>query len=317
MSGVTQAYPGFPEHAPVAAPTILLADDDGILRLMVSRQLQDAGYRVLEAESGEQALHLLEEPPVLAVVEALIVDRRMGDIDGLELARQLKSNPSMRHLPIIMLTASGKPEQIRQGLEAGVFYYLNKPTPMNVLQSVLDMAVQESRRRNTLRREMHGHRSSFQLMQSGSFAFRTLAEVEQLACFVASSFPDPQRVLAGLAELMINAVEHGLLGIGYAEKGQLLQSGHWRAEVERRLHAVETAYATLTFTRREHGCYVSIRENGPGFNWREFLSFNPARAGDMHGRGIAQASAAFDQVTFNEAGNEAVGFVGNESPLRW
>ena len=76
-------------------------------------------------------------------------------------------------------------------------------------------------------------------MRQARFHFRTLEEAANLAYKIAACFPEPQKAAFGLNELMHNAVEHGNLGIGYDEKANLLRSGSWREEVERRLNFPE------------------------------------------------------------------------------
>lgn len=300
-------------------PAVMLVDDDELLRMLIGAQLEAAGYEVIEADSIEAALRVLASPGMAAKLDAMVLDRGLGSADGLTLARQMKTNAEWKQIPVIMLTAYDKPEQTREGLDAGVFYYLNKPVQQPVLISVLTRARQEMERQRNLQSELRKHRGGFARMESGKFEFSTLEHVEQLSCFVANCFPDPQRVLTGIAELMINAVEHGLLQLGFAEKGELLEQGIWRMEIDRRQQLAENIQkqCELVFTRRSEGCYVSVRDPGPGFQWRDYLTFDPARAPHAHRRGIAQAASRFDKLAFNEAGNEAVAFLGRESQLTW
>ncbi len=95
--------------------------------------------------------------------------------------------------------------------------------------------------------------------------------------------------------------------------------GIWRSEIDSRQQSAEHIHkqCELIFTRRSEGCYVSVRDPGEGFAWRDYLTFDPAHAGRAHGRGIAQAATRFDKLAFNEAGNEVVGFLGRESQLKW
>ena len=65
--------------------------------------------------------------------------------------------------------------------------------------------------------------SSVSLLQFGEFAFKTVAQAYDLAALISRACPKQEQQLNGLAELMVNAVEHGNLGISYQEKGQLLK----------------------------------------------------------------------------------------------
>ena len=209
---------------------------------------------------------------------------------------------------------------MQQGLDAGVFYYLTKPVEESMLRSVLAAAVREARQARTLAEELGKHRTSFNLIDTCKFKFRTLTDAESLAAFIANCFPEPERVLPGLAELLINAIEHGNLGLGYDQKTKLIESGTWRSEIQRlqNMPQHEDKYAEAAISHKENGTYVVIEDQGAGFEWRKYLKIDPARAGDNHGRGIAQANTvSFDKLVYNEKGNKAVAFVGTEKQLDW
>ena len=174
--------------------------------------------------------------------------------------------------------------------------------------------------RKTISIELKKHRASFDLIQQCKFEFKTINEAVCLAAFMASCFPDPERVMVGLAQIMMNAVEHGNLGIGYDRKTQLLEDGIWRAEVDRRMNQPENADKKVEaiLARQDNGIIVTITDQGEGFNWNEYIHVDPGRVGDNHGRSIAQAAAmSFDKLTYNDKGNKAVIFVGDTPPFDW
>ena len=180
--------------------------------------------------------------------------------------------------------------------------------------------VREVRQQKILGVELKQHKTSFNLIETCKFRCRSLQEVEGLACFIANCYTDAERVVSGLAELLINAVEHGNLGISYQEKTWLLNEGTWRDEIIRRVELPEhkDKSVEVILQRRSNGVYVKIIDVGKGFEWRKYLDVDPSRAQDNHGRGIAQANAmSFDRISYNDKGNEVVAFVSNESELDW
>ena len=96
--------------------TLLIVDDDVQIRSLLDALLQDQGYRTLTASSGEQALATVaQQPPDL-----ILLDATMPGIDGYQVARRLKANPSTANIPIIMLSGQGEQSARLLGLEAGV-----------------------------------------------------------------------------------------------------------------------------------------------------------------------------------------------------
>ena len=103
---------------------ILVVDDYAGARYLRSRILTDAGYEVVEAENGEDALRLAG-----SVLPALILlDVNLPDISGTDVCRQLKSDPRTAHIPVIHITAAWLSEEARQkGMASGADAYLTEP----------------------------------------------------------------------------------------------------------------------------------------------------------------------------------------------
>ncbi|MBM7703065.1 response regulator transcription factor [Metabacillus iocasae] len=99
---------------------ILIADDDAHIRKVVSIHLQEAGYYVIQAKNGEDALHKVENE----FIDLAIVDIMMPVMDGYALTEEIR-----RHfdLPVILLTAKGEINDKEKGYEAGTDDYLVKP----------------------------------------------------------------------------------------------------------------------------------------------------------------------------------------------
>ncbi|MCY3728608.1 MAG: response regulator [Nitrospira sp.] len=113
--------------------TLLIADDDPDLRLLLQTTLEDPAYRILEASDGESALHLVrQERP-----DVVILDRMMPKLDGLAVAQTVLADPAIRHIPLILLTALEPPTAIDVEPAPEVFAYLVKPfSPLQLLETV-------------------------------------------------------------------------------------------------------------------------------------------------------------------------------------
>ncbi len=113
--------------------TLLIADDDPDLRLLLQTTLEDPAYRILEASDGESALRLVrQERP-----DAVILDRIMPNLNGLEVAQAVLTDPAIRHIPLILLTALEQPAAGDDEQVPEVFAYLVKPfSPLKLLETV-------------------------------------------------------------------------------------------------------------------------------------------------------------------------------------
>ena len=318
MDGKTSVTVAEEESARNAKARILAVDDDRTLLMLLETRLESQGYEVVTARSGEEACEILDREK--DGIDAILLDRQMPGMKGLDVVERLKKDSVLKRIPIIMQTGADKPEEIKEGIDAGVYYYLTKPIDDNLLQSVLSAALREVEQRKTLRSEMNSHRISFGHITACEFEVTTLSDAENLACFAANCFPEPDHAVSGLAELLVNAVEHGNLGIGYADKTELIASATWREEVLRRqaLPENEDKLVTMSLTREERRITVVIVDQGDGFEWRRFMKIDPSRASHNHGRGIAQANLlSFDTLDYNEKGTEVTATVDLEKPLDW
>jgi CheY-like chemotaxis protein len=102
---------------------VLVVDDDEDLRFLARRSLERAGHTVIEAETGEQGLQLIDaQRPNL-----VILDLNLPGIDGYEVLKQLRAREIGRNLPVIVLTAQGDEESARTSFESGATDFLAKP----------------------------------------------------------------------------------------------------------------------------------------------------------------------------------------------
>lgn len=143
-------------------------------------------------------------------------------------------------------------------------------------------------------------------LQTATFEITTLEEAAGLAALLAGACENAAAVLLGLSELLINAIEHGNLEIGYFEKSRLLSLGAWTAEVERRLALPEFAARKVRVEVGRSGSRleITIIDAGSGFDWSNYLELSAARSLDSHGRGIALANKlAFNTLEYRGCGN--------------
>ncbi len=115
---------------------ILTVDDSSSVRQMVGFTLKDAGYEVVEAVDGKDALTKLS-----GTVDMIITDLNMPNMDGLELIRQVRALPNYKFVPIVMLTTESQAEKKQVGKEAGATGWIVKPFKPDQLLAVVKKVV--------------------------------------------------------------------------------------------------------------------------------------------------------------------------------
>lgn len=114
------------------AKVILTVNDSASVRQMVKFTLAEAGYTVIEAVDGRDALAKLASP-----VHLVITDLNMPNLDGIGLIRNVRANPACKGMPILMLTTESQESRKREGKAAGATGWIVKPfTPQQILAVV-------------------------------------------------------------------------------------------------------------------------------------------------------------------------------------
>ncbi len=142
-------------------------------------------------------------------------------------------------------------------------------------------------------------------LMKAHFRIRLLPEAIALAQFLGKACPNPALHIVGISEILVNAIEHGNLGITSNEKSQLQKENRWLPEIERRLQLPEyrNKYVNVTLSRTDTEIQLYVEDDGNGFNWKALKN----AALDKHstqGRGILMAeNLAFKSLEYSDKGN--------------
>ena len=121
-------------------PTILIVEDDENIQQLVGYNLAKAGFLVLYADNGEQALAMVQQDNP----DLVVLDIMLPGLDGYEVCKTLRCDPSSRRLPIIMLTARTDENDVSAGLDLGADDYITKPFSPKILISRIKSALRRA-----------------------------------------------------------------------------------------------------------------------------------------------------------------------------
>ncbi|MGZ8798323.1 MAG: PP2C family protein-serine/threonine phosphatase, partial [Thermoanaerobaculia bacterium] len=127
---------------------IVIIDDNANDLAVTRRLLERRGYDVVTAQSGEEGLRLAAQ----VVPDAIVVDYRMPEMDGFEVARRLKADPQLHTLPVLMLTGADSPQYVVQGLNAGADDFVTKGSDIEILVARLHALLRVKAYQDQLRR---------------------------------------------------------------------------------------------------------------------------------------------------------------------
>lgn len=290
--------------------TALVVGDDGFRSVLRDGPLAELGYDVIEAEAVESAWNAL-----LADrddIHLTLLEHAGARVSARGVLERLRSHPELSLVPAVVLSPTADDSETADMIQAGAFHHLHSPCDPRVLASVARAAVEGRRRLRQLQSDVRAHGDAMALLTAGTFRFRTPREAGSLAAALSDVGPNPQRLAFGLIELLMNAVEHGNLGIGYAAKSALKDQNRLAAEIEARLALPENRdkVATVSIQRDADRLVFTVADSGRGFDWRRYVEMEPERAFDTHGRGIVLARAfSFDSLEYAGCGNRVVATV--------
>jgi two-component system chemotaxis response regulator CheY len=114
---------------------ILIVDDFSTMRRIIKNLLRELGFNnTVEADDGQTALPKLQS----GGIDFLITDWNMPGMTGIDLLKTVRADPNLRHLPVLMVTAEAKREQIVEAAQAGVNGYVIKPFTAATLQEKIE-----------------------------------------------------------------------------------------------------------------------------------------------------------------------------------
>ena len=285
---------------------VLVVDDDPVTLECLMETVRLFGLGVCAASDGVQALRMFEEHQPSIV----LTDVRMPNMDGLALTHQVKARRP--DCPVIIVTGYGDESTTVAALKAGASDFLHKPFQISELKDTLQRTLSLVRARSM-------ETQALQSLTKLTWSFEIENDLESLGGILTVmlkpvdvwlSEADQLHVRMGLQELLINAVEHGNLGISAEEKREALMNDTYDALLDERRHlpinATRRVKVWMEHDAANHTFHCRICDEGDGFDWEPLLQGNaeaiPSLAGS--GRGIFLVKTLIPHIQYFGRGNE-------------
>jgi CheY-like chemotaxis protein len=281
---------------------ILIIDDEKPVRDVLNIALKEEGYESYQASNGENGFELCKT----SKPDIVLTDVMMPGIDGIEVTKRIKAQSD--DIDVVVMSGFGTEELVVNALRAGASNYIKKPIIFDELFKILDDIIfkRENRKRFEIDKEIV--QKEHKEIVLGNDVSSVWGAVNQIL-FNAHAVADQsiiEGMSIGLYELLINAIEHGNLGITFEEKSEAMQSNRYRELLEKRRKGIEREkqYVHIRCDYSPDTLTVEIQDHGDGFDLTTLPDMKDTESIlSDHGRGILLATLFYDQVEYAEPGN--------------
>ncbi len=281
--------------------TIMLVEDEELNLRMLEGMLRHLGHRLVLARSGKEALKKFNKyHPDIVVLDIL-----MPKISGIEVLKEIRTKDT--GIIVIMITASNKEEHAIESLRLGANNYLKKPVHYDDLIPLIH------KYNSTIQK-----RSMEQLVLSKMISRKFFMEIEndlqiipKIAQYLANeagTLFDKDEIVAiniAILELLVNAFEHGNLGISYADKSKAIHEKRLDRLYQEKLadHRFKNRKIKIEFTLEKNCCEWIITDEGNGFQSSDYTQLDEDDRENEHGRGIFISRFHLDELEYLGNGN--------------
>lgn len=286
-------------------PTILVVDDEEIIRITIQKKLARMGFNVLSFEKAEDALYYLKNSPGEA--DLILTDIKLRKMDGIELLQRVNNLDDP--VPVLIISGHGNVEDAIRALRYGASDYIRKPFDINDLtSSVRSVLKRKFEKKET---EVFGQYKQYEksvlVIPNNSELINTISFnlTKDLVPAGLFNYTTAENIALSLKEAIANAMFHGNFEID----SSLRDSGgmkKFNEEVEIRRNMEPYRGRTVKITYELTPEYVSyeIEDQGMGFNFQSLPDpRDPENFFKNSGRGLLIIRIHMDEVSWNNNGN--------------
>jgi two-component system cell cycle response regulator len=283
---------------------ILIVDDNETNRMCAEMNLKRfiKYSNVASQDDGITALDYLRKHPDTDIV---FIDRMMLKMNGIPMIRQMNADPTFKHMVSVFQTGEVSLPEKQECIDNNALYLLQKPydyKSQGILTNFIASLIRARRRmqdkialsnKDTIR---------------DNYELTTLAEVEDAAVALALNYPNPLNMYEAIYELLLNAVEHGNLELGYNKKRNFATYEDYIKEISEREKDPKNASKVVkaAISKQAKKIILTISDNGKGFQMSHFPEFCAGCIREHNGRGIYKAQKIFDTLEYTNNGSCAI-----------
>lgn len=274
--------------------TILLVEDDHSVRRFLSNVLNESGFETLSASDGKEAIGIYAMHA--CSINAIMSDLRMPNVGGAELA---KYNFDHMNLPFVVCTVVSDALLAIDLLKIGVRDYLEKPVDPKRIIFIM---------KNAIRRAAYLSKRGGRCDYDGNVGSITIPSKSEELLYAHSWIEnhlsetlggeERDKLLNYTFEFLLNAHEHGNLGVGEKEKAELIEANTLEEEIERR-ETDRQAHIGIALSVLENEIAISITDEGKGFDYDKYFDMT-------NGRGIQMGKLYFDSIEYANQGTQVL-----------
>ncbi len=290
---------------PEQSATIIVIDDEEVIRFTLQKKLSRLGYHVISLEKAEDALYLIKNDE--QSIDLIISDIKLRKMDGIELLRRVKALDEP--IPVMLITGHGNVEDAVTALRFGANDFIRKPFDINDVASSVRAILRRKHERlleKSFARFTEYEKSVFRIPVDTSI-MNTISYklTKNLVPSGLCNATTAENISMALKEAISNAMFHGNLEIS----SEMREQGGVKAfneEIEKRKEDERYKNRTVKISYEqnyEHVEYI-IEDEGPGFNYRGLPDArDPENFFKNSGRGLLIIQLHMDEVFWNEKGN--------------
>jgi len=286
-------------------PTIVVVDDEEVIRITIQKKLSRMGFNVLSFEKAEDALIYIKNSPGEA--DLILTDIKLRKMDGIELLRRV--NGMDEPVPVLIVSGHGNVEDAIRALRYGASDYIRKPFDINDLtSSVRNILKRKFEKRVT---EVFGQ---YKLYQKSVLEIPTNGELINTISFNLAkdlvpaglfNYTTSENITLSLQEALANAMFHGNFEIDSSlrESGGM-KSFNEEIDIRKNTPPYRDRTVKITYELTREYVYYEIEDQGKGFNHVSLPDpRDPENFFKNSGRGLLIIRIHMDEVSWNDKGN--------------